>query len=258
MKRVWIFLIVILAWGPILAGLPEAEAQSVSRIVFVTAKPGVKAQLEQAIRTQMEWRRLQQDEWRWVVWEYVTGRSPGRYAIATFGHRWGDFDKPKVVPWVEEADNGSLAALCETAPVVQYFEHLDQVSRAGEENQELGMAEVVVFQLHFGKSAQFYETLPKFAQVMDKYKPSVRFEWFELLDGGETPLFMVIVPQASWSGFERMQESVMDQMVLMLGKEKALAVLDRLGASVKSQHRDLVRLRQDLSYLGTPPPAPGE
>jgi hypothetical protein len=258
MKRVCIFLIAILAWGPILVGLPEAEAQSVGRIVFVTAKPGVKAQLEQAIRTQMEWRRQQQDEWRWVVWEYVTGHSPGRYAIATFGHRWGDFDKPKVVPWVEEADNGSLTSFCETAPVVQYFEHLDRVSRAGEEKQELGMAEVVVFQLHFGKSAQFYETLPTFAQVMDKYKPSVRFEWFELLDGGETPLFMVIVPQANWSGFERMQESVMDQMVKMLGKQKALAVLDRLGASVKSQSRDLVRLRHDLSYLGTPLPAPGK
>ena len=258
MKRVWIFLIAISAWGLILLGPHGAEAQSVGRIVFLTAKPGAKAQLEQAIRTHMEWRRQQQDEWRWIVWEYVTGSSQGRYAIATFGHNWGDFDKPKVVPWVEEADNGSLAALCETAPIVQYFEHMDRVSRAGEGNQVPNMAEVVVFQLHFGKSAQFYETLPKFAQVMDKYKPSVRFEWFELLDGGETPLFMVIVPQANWSGFEKLKESVMDQMVLLVGKQKALAVLDRMGASVKSQRRDLVRLRQDLSYSGTPPPAPGK
>lgn len=109
------------------------------------------------------------------------------------------------------------------------------------------MAEVVVFQLHFGKSGQFYETLPKLAQVMDKYKSSVRFEWFELLGGGETPLFMVIVPQANWSGFEMLKESVMDQMVLLVGKQKALTVLDRTGTSVKSQRRDLVRLRQDLS-----------
>ena len=120
------------------------------------------------------------------------------------------------------------------------------------------MAELVVFQLHFGKSAQFYETLPKFAQVMDKYRSSVRFEWFELLDGGETPLFMVIVPRTNWSGFEMLEESVMDQMVRLLGKQKALAVLDRMGASVKSQRRDVVRLRQDLSYSGTPPPAPGK
>ena len=258
MKRLWIFLIVISAWGLILLGPHGADAQSVGRIVFLTAKPGVKAQLEQAIRAQMEWRRQQQDEWRWTVWEYVTGSSQGRYAIATFGHNWGDFDTPKVVPWVEEADNGSLAALCETAPIVQYFEHMDRVSRAGEGNQVPNLAELVVFQLHFGKSAQFYETLPKFAQVMDKYKPSVRFEWFELLDGGETPLFMVIVPQANWSGFEKLKESVMDQMVLMMGKQKALAVLNRMGASVKSQRRDLVRLRQDLSSPGTPPPAPGK
>lgn len=258
MKRVWIVLITILVWGFIFPGPNGAEAQSVGRIAFLTAKPGAKAQLEQAIRTHMEWRREQQDEWRWIVWEYVTGGSQGRYAIATFGHNWGDFDKPKMAPWVEDADNGSLAALCETPPVVQYFEHMDRVSRAGEGNQVPSMAEVVVFQLHFGKSAQFYETLPKFAQLMDKYKPSVRFEWFELLDGGETPLFMVIVPQANWAGFENMKDSVMDQMVVLMGKQKALAVLDRMGGAVKSQRRDLVRLRQDLSYLGTQPPARGK
>ncbi|HBD08921.1 MAG TPA: hypothetical protein DCZ69_11735, partial [Syntrophobacteraceae bacterium] len=216
------------------------------------------AQLEQAIRTHMEWRRQQQDEWRWSVWEYVSGSSQGRYAVATFGHKWGDFDNPKVLPWVEETDNGSLTALCETAPVIQFFEHLGGVSRAGAGNQVPNMAEVAMFQLHFGKSAQFYETLPKFAQVMDKYRSSVRFEWFELLDGGETPLFMVVVPQANWSGFDNLKESVMDQMVLLMGKQKALALLDRMGASVKSQRRDLVRLRQDLSYSGTPSPAPGK
>jgi len=118
MKRVWFFLIVMLASLPILSGSNEAEAQSVGRIVFLTAKPGAKAQLEQAIRTHMDWRRQQQDQWRWIVWEYATGRFHGRYAIATFGHKWGDFDEPKVAPWVEEADNGSLAALCEPAPVV--------------------------------------------------------------------------------------------------------------------------------------------
>lgn len=100
-------------------GPSGAEGQSVGRIVFLTAKAGHKAHLEEAIRTHMEWRKQQQDEWRWIVWEYVTGSTPGRYAIATFGHEWGDFDTARLPPWVEEADNGALAALCETAPVVQ-------------------------------------------------------------------------------------------------------------------------------------------
>lgn len=257
MKRIWVILIAILAWGPIPLGTHGAEAQTVGRIVFLTAKPGAKAQLEQAIRAHMEWRRQQQDEWRWIVWEYVTGSSQGRYAIATFGHNWGDFDKPKVAPWIEEADSGSLAALCETAPVVQYFEHMDRVSRAGKGSERSSMAEVVVFQLHFGKSAQFYETLPEFALAMARYKSSVRFEWFELLDGGETPLFMLLVPQANWSGFEVLKESIVDQMALGR-KQKALATLAHMAASVKSQHRDLVRLREDLSYSGTMPPTPGK
>ncbi len=250
MKRKVMGLAVIFAWGLALLGPSPAEAQFVGRVVFLTAKPGAKAQLEQAIKSHMEWRRQQKDDWQWIVWEYVTDRSPGRYAVATFGRLWGHFDEPKVSPRVEEADGGGLAALCETPPVVQYFEHLDRVSRAGESDQAPALAEVVVFQVHFGKSAQFYETLPKIAQVMDKYKAPVRFEWFELRSGGETPSFMVVVPYANWSGLEIMEESVMDQMVLMLGKAEARAVLNQLGAAVKSQRRDLVRLRYDLTCVG--------
>jgi len=93
---------------------------------------------------------------------------------------------------------------------------------------------------------------------MGRFKPSVRFEWFELLDGGETPLFLLIVPRANWSGFEVLKESVMDQMILLLGKEKALAVLARLGSAVKSQRRDIVRLRHDLSYMGITSPRSGQ
>jgi hypothetical protein len=223
----------------------------VGRIVFLTAKVGAKAPLEQAIKAHMEWREQQKDEWRWLVWEYVTGSSQGRYVIATFGHEWSDFDKPKVAPWVEEADNGALAALCETPPVVQYFEHLQEVSRDGTDTQVPTVAEVVVYQLHFGKTAQFHDTLPKFARVMERFKPSVRFEWFELLDGGETPAFMLISPRTNWAGFEILKESVMDQMIRLLGKPKALAALDRLSAAVKCQRRDVVHLRQDLSYLRT-------
>jgi len=258
MKRSMICLASILTWVLISLGPTGAEGQTVGRMVFLTAKPGAKAQLEQAIQNHMESRRQQKDPWKWIVWEYVTGSSPGRYAVATFGHRWGDFDEPKAVPWLEEADNGNLATLCETAPMVQYFEHLDEVSKAGTEKQVPGMAEVVLFHLHFGKSAQFYETLPKFARVMGRFKPSVRFEWFELLDGGETPLFLLIVPRANWSGFEVLKESVMEQMILLLGKEKARAVLARLGSAVKSQRRDIVRLRHDLSYMGITSPRPGQ
>ncbi len=54
MKRVGILLIAILTSGLILSGSHGAEAQSLGRIVFLTAKPGVKAQLENAIRTHME------------------------------------------------------------------------------------------------------------------------------------------------------------------------------------------------------------
>lgn len=131
------------------------------------------------------------------------------------------------------------------------MDHLDEVSRAGTETALPTLAEVVHYQLHFGKTAQFHETLPKFAGMMEKFKPSVRFEWFEVLEGGETPAFVMIAPRTNWAAFQILKESIMVQMIQLMGKQRAMAALERLSAAVKSQRRDLVRLRQDLSYLRT-------
>ena len=31
--------------------------------------------MEEAIKKQMDWRREQKDDWRWLTWEYVSGEA---------------------------------------------------------------------------------------------------------------------------------------------------------------------------------------
>ena len=66
-------------WLAAMVGFAQAQVASVGRVVFLTAKPGMKAQLEEAIKRQMDWRREQKDDWRWVVWEYISGEEWGRF-----------------------------------------------------------------------------------------------------------------------------------------------------------------------------------
>ena len=78
--------IFLLAFSPIVS----AETPSVARMVFFHAKPGTNAQMEEAIKKQMDWRREQKDDWGWLTWEYVSDEV-GRYAVATFSHAWQDY-----------------------------------------------------------------------------------------------------------------------------------------------------------------------
>jgi hypothetical protein len=230
-----------------------AEAPSVARLLFLTAKPGDQARMEQAIKQQMDWRCAQKDDWRWLTWEYISGEA-GRYAIATFGHSWQDYDQPKVSPWVEALDQGALSALSTAPPMIQYFDHVDDVSAPGADQDAPTMAEIVVFQLKFGKTAQFYEAVRQFHDAMQKAGARERCEWFELLSGGEGPQFMLFLPRRNWAAFDTPRGFLSEALEKSLGKRKSEKLIAQFSATVKSCHRSAVRLRPELSKL--PPPEP--
>ena len=144
-----------------------AEGPSVARMVFFNAKPGSKAPLEEVIMKEMALRREEKDPWRWLTWEYVSGEVP-RYCVATFGHAWEEFDQTTAAGRSEESIGAGAAALSSNPPVVQYFEHLDEVSEFGTQTNTPTLAEISVFQLHYGKTAQFYTAVRGFHDALGR------------------------------------------------------------------------------------------
>ena len=253
-KYRWTWILLVLSAG-FIAIDPNARAEdpSVARMVFLEAKPGTKARLEKAIKKQMDWRRSQKDDWQWLTWEYVSGES-GRYGVATFGHAWEDYDREKVAPWVEELNGAALTASSATAPLVQYFDHVDEVSAFGSGTNAPTMAEIAIFQLQFGKTSQFYEAVRQFHEALQQAGSGERYEWFELLSGGELPQFMLFLPRPNWAGFDTRSELLMDALEKSAGSEKAKTLIAQFNASVKTYQRYAVRLRPDLSKLSRPAP----
>jgi hypothetical protein len=234
----------------IFQAMATVHAASVSRIVFLEARPGYKAKLEKAIKKQMDWRREQQDDWRWLTWEYVSG-TEGCYAVATFGHAWSDFDQRQVSPWVERAKQGALSTLSSKPPVVQYFDHVNDISAFGTNREPPTLAEIALFQLEFGKTAPFYEAVKEFHNALDKAEFPERYEWFELLSGGEAPQFMLMAPRLNWAAFDTQQGLLLDALEKSSGKDRAKEMLAQFNASIKSYRRYAVKLRPDLSKLGS-------
>jgi hypothetical protein len=177
---------------------PALAQNSAACLLFFNVKPGAKPQFEEAIRRQMEARRTQNDSWRWLAWEYVSGELP-RYCVASFGHAWADFHQTPEADQLEESRLAAAAALSTQPPLVQYFEHLEEVSDFGAPTNTPTMAEISLFQLHYGKSAQFYAALREFREALSRTGRGQRFEWFELRTGGDTPQFMLLVPRGNWA-----------------------------------------------------------
>lgn len=246
-----VFYVVFATIGLMSSGtIVSGETLSVARIMFFEAKPGLHLQMEEAIKKQMEWRREQKDDWRWVTWEYVSGEG-GRYAVATFGHAWQDYDQAKISPRVDEVSQEALAGLSVTPVLIQYFDHLEEVSAFGTATGIPSMAEIGVFRVQFGKTAQFYEAVRQFHHALQKARSPERYEWFELLSGGEEPQFMVFLPRGNWAAFDTKGDFLFEALKKSMGTKKSAELFAQFAAIVKDYRRYAVRLRLDLSNLPT-------
>ena len=133
--------------------------------------------------------------------------------------------------------------------MVQYFEHLEDVSDFGTETNTPTLAELSIFQLHYGKTAQFCMALREFYDALSRVGGVNRYEWFDLRSGGDTPQFMLMVPRANWEAFDTRADLFLDQLEQTLGKKQAAKLFEQFTSAVKSQQRSAVRFRSDLSLL---------
>jgi hypothetical protein len=226
-----------------------ADDTSVACLVFFHAKTGSKASLEEAIKKHITLRREETNQWRWLNWEYASGEVP-RYCVATFGHAWAEFDHPPAGGQAELAVDAA-SMLAPIPPVVQYFEHLEEVSDFGTQTNTPTLAEISKFQLHYGKTGQFYAALREFHDALSRGGGVNRYEWFELRSGGDTPQFMLMVPRANWEAIDTSADPFLNRLAEVLGKKKTAKLFEQFTSAVKSHQRSVVRLRPDLSLLPT-------
>lgn len=247
MKRNVFSLATLTLWLVIGGNLALAEEPSVARMVFFNAKPGSKAALEEIIKRHIALRREETNQWRLLTWEYVSGEVP-RYCVATFGHAWPEFDHSPTNVQVEVAVDAA-PMLTPGPPVVQYFEHLEEVSDFGTQTNTPALVEISIFQLHYGKTSQFYAALREFQDALSRGSGANRYEWFELRSGGDLPQFMLMLPRANWEAVDTGADLLMNRLEEAVGKKSAAKLFEQFSSAVKSHQRTVARLRPDLSLL---------
>jgi len=74
--------------------------------------------------------------------------------------------------------------------------------------------------------------------------------WFQLVNGGETPQFLMLADRDNWASYEHsLDENLSSIVKKMYGKDQAASIMQDVRRAVRSQYVETWQYRPDLSFV---------
>jgi hypothetical protein len=220
--------------------------------IFVTrVKAGMGRQYQEGRKRHMAWHKKQGDTWAWSTWEVTSGPDTGAYLTFSPGHHWKDFDA-----WEAKLGLGDAADVDQNltpyaeSTTISYWEYQAGLSRPAMGPAK--MTEVLHFLLKPDKEPQFRHTLQRAHEAIGKTSWPVSYSWFVLVNGGEGPHFVLVLPHNSYAEMAEPEMSFPAMLTKAFGPYEAGVILDGFGQASKSQWSELQVFRPELSHIPTP------
>jgi hypothetical protein len=230
-----------------------AQPANVAEINFQTPKPGQTAQYEAARKKHNGWHSKQNDAWAWLTWEVLTGPDTGHYVTGSFGHAWKDFDPREKILDADAVDFGKTVGPTLAVGTTSYFLLRGDMSLSVPTPgmSPAPMATISLFLLRPDGVTDFVEAVKKVNEGIKKtnYPQSGASRWYQLVNGGDGPLFVLSADRANWAAFQANDKTLDAMMEEAYGKEPGAAILASLRKAVHSVSSRTIKYRADLSYL---------
>ena len=96
-------------------------------------------------------------------------------------------------------------------------------------------SEVLTFHLRYGKGSDFRSAIGRVYEGAQKTKWPVNYEWYELVSGGPTGVYVLVLPRNSWADFEDKPDVIpfRDMLKEAFGQAEADSIVDRIDESVQ-------------------------
>jgi hypothetical protein len=215
-------------------------------------KPGMTKQYEEGRKKHMMWHAKQNDAWSWLTWEVVTGENTGSYVIGTFGHSWSELDGRTKFEAEDSADAMAHMGASLEGEMQSYYRFRADLTLGTSPPQPTPLATVTHFLLAPEGLNDFVESVKKVAEGIKKtnYPMSGANRWYQLLNGGEGPHFVLVGDRANWAAFEPATDKTLDAMMgEAYGKEQGAAILVTLRKAIRHTSTEILRYRPDLSHI---------
>jgi len=248
----YVFVILLFALTGICRAQPSSSPPAGTAAFLFTyhPRPGMQAQFDEGYRRHLRWHEEKKDPLVWYGWYVTSGERTGMFIDGSFGASFAAFDR-RIEPKADAADFAQTSApFAETALRSTYRLRPDlSTGQPLEERQPSPQVEVVHYVLRSGMERAFEEVIGKLRAALGKTRGVPVHTWYELVVGGESPGYMLMVPRQGWGDYEAAPATLGAILERAYGAEQARALRQSLAAAVDHTRSELWSYRQDLSYF---------
>ncbi len=246
--RMTLLVVASLLCTPALA--QEKKPESLVRLYVMVPKPGMTQQFEEGRKKHMDFHRKSGDAWGWETWTIDTGERTGSYVSVTRRHTFKELDAwDAQLGDADGADGNKDLAPFLSASQGSVWMMLQDVSRPRADLTPPKMLQVINFRLKQGGDAEFNYALKRITEAINKTNWPTNYSWFSLVNGGEQPHYIIIIPHDNWASMADLEPSFDVMLEKALGRHEAAAVTKALDDSVAKQWSEIQTYRPDLSYM---------
>ena len=225
---------------------------TLAAIEFQKPKNGMVPQYEAGRKQKAAWHKQQNDPQPLLVWETLSGENTGAYLVGRFNQHWADFDKPAISDEAALAQFQKVVGAYVDSVTARYYEFLPKISTPPSgATMPPKFSEVIIFQERYGKGSDFRSAIDRIYEASQKTKWPLNYEWYELVNGGQTGEFVLSLPHNNWADFEDKPDvkPFRDMLKEAFGQAEADSIVDRIDHSVEKETSEIIQFRPDLSYL---------
>ncbi len=227
----------------------QTGPQVVSEVNVATPKPGMQSQFEEGRKRHSAFHAAQKDTWSIYVWEVRTGDRSGAYIMASPGHNWKELDAREAFNKLDLPDVEKNLNPYATAGGTSYYVLREDLSLTKPTFPPAKM-----------RTSSYYSVIPEhlndFTDAIKKINDAIRktnypakpSRWYQLVNGGEVPTFVLISDRATWGDMEPLDKKLEDVLKEAYGDSGPQA-LDQLRKSCHKIVSELSVYRADLSYV---------
>jgi len=248
-KQIYVVAVSLLA---ACSAFAQSNPGTIAAVETQTPKTGMTQQYEQGRKQKADWHKQQKDSQPLYVFEVMSGDSTGSYLVGRFDQHWADFDKPAISDAADTEEYNKVVGSYVQSVTDRYYEYLPKVSNPDTSSSgPAKFTELVTFRIRHDKIATFRGALSRVAEAAQKTKWPVRYEFYELANGGVDGTFVLAEPHANWADFEDKPDvkPFRDMLKEAFGQAEADSVYDRLESAIESEYTEILQFRPDLSYI---------
>jgi hypothetical protein len=242
---IWVGILLLLGC----AGIAQTGPDRVCEVNVTTPKPGGGKQLEEARKKHNEFHKAEKDKTPIFMWTLLTGPRTGDYLTVSCGMLWKDMDGHDDFDRRDREDIAKVMMPAVASNEASYFIYRPDLSLTPESGAPPTKQMTVIH--YFVKPSginTFTESVKRInTAIKQNNYPSKPSRWYQLVNGGEGPHYVLVSDRNSWSDMQGPDQTLADMLKKAYGDDDKS--LQNLRDAVDHTVSELAVYRPDLSYI---------